>query len=150
VYHLVHANIAIMRAPLDDPLMADFVAGVDEIDALAQASPGFVSQPTSADEGTVYTGHSMLNLSIWEAVEDLERFTYGSQHGRMLERRAEWFHQDARPNYVLFWFPEGQVPTEREVQARIEHLAASGATPHAFTFDQRFSVQEMLDDSENA
>jgi hypothetical protein len=67
----------------------------------------------------------------------------------MLERRAEWFHQHARPNYVLFWFPEGQVPTEREVRARIEHLAASGATPHAFTFDLRFSVQEMLACSEN-
>jgi hypothetical protein len=25
-FHLVHANIAVMRAPLDDPRMADFVA----------------------------------------------------------------------------------------------------------------------------
>lgn len=68
----------------------------------------------------------------------------------MLERRAEWFHQDARPNYVLFWFPQGQTPTEREVQARLEHLTAFGATPYAFTFDQRFTVPDMLDYAENA
>jgi hypothetical protein len=63
-FHLVHANIAIMRAPFDDPLMADFVSQADEIDALAQASPGFVAQPTPPDEGADYTGHTLLNLSI--------------------------------------------------------------------------------------
>jgi len=145
MYHLAHANIAIARAPLDDPLMAGFVARVDEIDALAAACPGYVSQPTPPDEGTVYTGPSMLNLSIWESVEALEQFTYTGEHALMLERRAEWFHQRAGPNYVLFWFPEGQIPSEREVQARLEHLAAYGATPYAFTFDQRFTVRQMLD-----
>jgi hypothetical protein len=150
VYHLVHANIAIMRAPWDDPRMADFVAKMDEIDTLAQGSPGYVSQPTPVDEGSVYSGRSMLNLSIWESVESLEQFTYGGEHGLMLERRAEWFHQRDRPNYVLFWFPEGQIPTEREVQNRIDHLATVGATPYAFTFDQRFTVREMLDYAKDA
>jgi hypothetical protein len=150
MYHLVHANIAIMRAPFDDPLMAGFVARIDEIDALAQACPGYVSQPTPPDEGSVYAGRSMLNLSIWESVESLEQFTYGGEHALMLERRAEWFHQYDRPNYVLFWFPEGQIPTEKEVQNRIGHLAAVGATPYAFTFDQHFTVQEMLEYSEGA
>jgi hypothetical protein len=150
MYHLVHANIAIMRAPWDDPRMAGFVAKIDEIDALAQGCPGYVAQPTPPDEGSVYTGRSMLNLSIWESVESLERFTYGGEHALMLERRAEWFHQQDGPNYVLFWFPEGQTPTEREVQHRMDHLAAAGATPYAFTFDQRFTVQEMLDYTEDA
>jgi hypothetical protein len=145
MYHLVHANIAVGRAPLDDPLMAGFVAKVDEIDALAQSRPGFVAQPTPPDEGSIYTGRSMLNVSIWESVESLEEFAYGGEHARMLERRAEWFYQDRQPNYVLFWFPSGQVPTEREIQKRIRHLAGSGATPFAFTFDRPFSVQEMLE-----
>lgn len=51
MYHLIHANIAKMRAPLDDPLMADFVEQVDVIDDLARSSPGFVDQPTPWDEG---------------------------------------------------------------------------------------------------
>ena len=49
MYHLIHANIAKMRAPLDDPLMADFVMNVDEIDALARSSPGYIDQPTPRD-----------------------------------------------------------------------------------------------------
>jgi hypothetical protein len=61
-YHLVHANVARMRAPLDDQLMA--------IDALAQNSPGSVAQPTPADEGVAYKDDVLLNMSIWESVED--------------------------------------------------------------------------------
>ena len=63
-YHLIHANVAIMRAPLDDPLMAGFVDLADEIDILAQNSPGFVAQPTPPDEGQVFTGRVLLNISI--------------------------------------------------------------------------------------
>ena len=54
-YHLVHANVARMRAPWDDPIMAGFLAHMDEIDALAQQTEGFVSQPTPSDEGRVYS-----------------------------------------------------------------------------------------------
>jgi hypothetical protein len=68
-YHLVHANVARMRAPLDDPLMAGFMARIEEINALAQKSPGFVTQPTPADEGAVYKDDVLLNMSIWEAVK---------------------------------------------------------------------------------
>jgi Domain of unknown function (DUF3291) len=35
-------NVARMRAPLDDPVMAGFVARLAEINALADQSPGFV------------------------------------------------------------------------------------------------------------
>ena len=41
-YHLSQINIARMVAPLTDPIMADFVAGLAPINALADASPGFV------------------------------------------------------------------------------------------------------------
>ena len=55
-YHLIHANIAKMRSPLDDPSMADFVKHVDEIDALARSSPWFINQLTPRDEGQIYIG----------------------------------------------------------------------------------------------
>lgn len=143
-FHLVHANIAIMRAPLHDPRMADFVAQADAIDAIAQASPGFIAQPSPQDEGTIYTGLTLLNLSIWASVESLERFTHSGEHSLALQRRAEWFEQYAGPNYVLFWLPAGQIPTEVEVQSRLDYLRTHGETPYAFTFDRRFTVQEML------
>lgn len=144
IYHVVHANIAKMRAPFDDPRMAGFVARADEIDALAQASPGFIAQPTPPDEGDIYTGQTLLNLSIWESVESLERFVYQGDHALSLERRAEWFEHPEGPNYVLFWMLAGDVPTESEVKRRLDSLVAHGPTPFAFNFHQRFTVQEML------
>jgi hypothetical protein len=145
-FHLIHANIATMRAPFEDPRMVDFVAMVDEIDALAHEAPGFVAQPTPLDEGVVYKGQVLLNLSIWESVESLEQFTYAGLHKLALSRRTEWFTQQPQPNYVLFWMPAGEVPTEIQVARRIAHLSEFGPTPFAFNFDQQFTAQEMLQD----
>jgi len=101
-HHLVHANVAHARAPLDGPLMADFVAQVDEINSLARAAQGFVAQPTLPDEGTVYTAPFLLNVSVWKSVESLDAFTHQGKHAAALERRAEWFHQGTqRRAYVL-------------------------------------------------
>jgi hypothetical protein len=41
-YHLAQVNIGRMRAPLDNSLMAGFVVRLDEINSLADRSPGFV------------------------------------------------------------------------------------------------------------
>jgi len=143
-YHLVHANLAVARAPLDDPLMAEFMANAGEIDSLAHTSQGFVAQPTPADEGTVYSEPALLNISIWESIESLRTFTYSGRHAEMLGRRAEWFVQSDRFNYVLFWYPAGEVPTEKEFRRRFEHLHQHGPTSFAFTFDHPFTVKEML------
>jgi hypothetical protein len=143
-YHLVHANVARMRAPLDDPLMAGFVARIEEIDALAQKSPGFVAQSTPADEGAVYRDDVLLNMSIWGSVESLYEFTYSGRHAQALARRAEWFEQRDGPAYVLYWASVGHIPTEKEIKERFDHLRRHGATPRAFTFEHRFSVEAAL------
>ena len=140
-HHLVHANVAHARAPLDGPLMADFVAQVDEINSLARAAPGFVAQPTLPDEGTVYTAPFLLNVSVWESVESLDAFTHQGKHAAALERRAEWFHQGTqRRAYVLYWVRKGQPVTENQVKQRLDHLAKHGPTPYAFTFDHPFRL----------
>ena len=144
IYHLVHANIAEMRADMDDPLMAGFVARIDAIDALASETPGFIAQPTPPDEGRIYPARMLLNISIWESVESLQRFTYSGRHAEAYVNRAEWFFQTEGPNYVLYWALAGQIPTEAEIKARIDYLAQHGPTPHAFTFKQPSSVEEML------
>ena len=144
-YHLVHANVAHARAPLDAPLMADFVAQVEEINSLARSAAGFVAQPTLPDEGAVYTAPLLLNVSIWESVESLDAFTHQGKHAASLERRGEWFKQEgADPKYVLYWMPKGHVVTEKEVKERLDHLRKHGATPRAFTFDQRFNITDAL------
>ena len=39
---LAQVNVAKMLAPVDDPVMAEFVANLEPINALADAAPGFV------------------------------------------------------------------------------------------------------------
>src|SRR5713226_5028693 len=113
-YHLVHANVAHARAPLDSPLMADFVAQVEEINSLGRSAAGFVAQPTLRDEGTIYTAPLLLNVSIWESIESLDAFTHQGKHAAALERRGEWFEQcRTSPNYVLYWMPIGHIVTEK-------------------------------------
>ena len=48
-FHLAQVNIARMITPLDDPIMAGFGARLDEINALADASPGFVWRLQTSD-----------------------------------------------------------------------------------------------------
>ena len=41
-FHVAELNVARSIAPIDDPAMADFVANLDRINAIGDASPGFV------------------------------------------------------------------------------------------------------------
>src|SRR5438067_11807615 len=41
-YLLAQVNIGRMREPLDSPLLADFVAALDPVNAAADTAPGFV------------------------------------------------------------------------------------------------------------
>ncbi len=41
-HHLAQINIALARAPLESEVMRGFTNALDEINALAEASPGFL------------------------------------------------------------------------------------------------------------
>ena len=47
-YHIAQVNIGQIKAPLEDQVMSGFVARLDEINALADSSPGFVWRTTSS------------------------------------------------------------------------------------------------------
>lgn len=142
-YHLVHANVSHARAALDSPIMAGFVSRLDEIDSLARGAAGFVAQPTLPDGGTVYAAPILLNVSVWESIEGLDAFTHQGKHAEALGRRGEWFEQNgANPRYVLYWVRRGHVVTEKEVKERLDYLREHGATPYAFTFEQRFTYTQ--------
>ena len=42
-FHLAEINIGRLRAAVDDPMIADFVANLDRINALADGAPGFIN-----------------------------------------------------------------------------------------------------------
>jgi hypothetical protein len=142
-YYLIHANLAQLQTPLDDPIMVRVAKRQDEIDSLAERMPGFVSQPELSDKGKVYNGEMLLNVSIWEEVEMLERFVNNPKHANLLARPEEWFVDDEYPPYVLFWaLVEGKL-TEREIKERFELLDQHGPSTLAFTIERRFTVLAM-------
>jgi len=132
-------NIARMKAPLDSDLMASFVARVDEINALADRSPGFVWRLKSADGGAAllvpYDDEGILvNFSVWESIEALKDYAYRSAHAELYRRRHEWFEQFDGAYSVLWWIPAGHVPTIDEATKRLEHLRTHGPSAYAFGF----------------
>lgn len=154
--HLAQINIGRLRAPTDDPLVAEFMAALDEINALAERSPGFVWRFMTEDGNATavrpFEDESMLiNMSVWESIESLGDYVYRTDHVRFLRRRREWFERIGEPIVVLWWIPAGHVPTVAEAIERIDHLRANGPTSHAFTFRHPYSPasQDMSGDRRN-
>ena len=92
-FELVQVNVATLKAPLDSPTMADFVASLDRINALAEASPGFVWRLQTA-QGHATTlrplGEDLLvNLSAWKDVDALRGFVFNPERMRMMGRRQQ-------------------------------------------------------------
>ena len=146
-FHLAQVNIARMLGPLDGPVMAGFVARLDEINALADASPGFVWRFQTAEGNATalrpYDDERILfNMSVWETLEHLRDYVYRSAHTQLIGRRKDWFDKFEKPYLALWWVPAGHLPTIAEAKQRLEHLSAHGETAEAFTFKQSFAAPE--------
>ncbi len=134
-FHLAQVNIARMRAPLDDPSMADFVARIDEINALAKASPGFIWRWTGEDNGPFSDSSILFNLSVWESLDALKEYVYRGPHVELFRDRQRWFLPSEGPSLALWWIPgDAPMPTPQDSKTRLDSLAAAGPTPVAFTF----------------
>jgi len=154
-WHLAQLNIARAIAPLDAPPLADFVAALDRVNALAEASDGFVWRliGDGGDATSVRVDGDpdvIVNLTVWQSVEALFDFTYKSGHIEIMRRRREWFEAAAAPYLVLWWVPAGHVPTLDEALARLAHLRGHGPTAHAFTFKRRFPAPDAADAADAA
>jgi Domain of unknown function (DUF3291) len=134
---LAQVNVALPREPLDAPRMADFMAALAPVNAVADASPGFVWRLQTEDGDATairaFGGRLMINLSVWESVESLRAFVYGSAHAAVLRRRREWFERLGEPETALWWVPAGTIPTIADAEERLAHLRTHGPTPRAFT-----------------
>jgi hypothetical protein len=143
-WHLAQVNIGRLRAPVDHPLIADFVAGLDRINALADRTPGFVWRLQTEDGNATAIrpdAHDELlaiNLSVWESIEALADFAYRSEHVTFMRRRREWFEPFTGAYLALWWIPAGTIPTVAEAMDRIASLDRHGPTPTAFTFRHPF------------
>lgn len=142
-YHLAQVNIGRTVAPLDSPVMSDFVAQLDSINALADRSPGFVWRLTEATGVQAYEDPMILiNMSVWESIESLHEYAYKSAHRGPLRDRLQWFEKPAKAHMALWWIPAGHVPAVAEARDRLEFRRAWNDSPVAFSFGKSFPRPE--------
>jgi len=142
-WHIAQMNVGTVLYPLEDPRIADFMASLDEINALADASCGFVwrLQSASGNATDIKTSNDtqfIVNMSVWASAEALLDFVYKSSHRLIMARRREWFVRPSNAYMVLWWVAAGTIPTVDAGLARLAHLQAHGPSPYAFTFKDKF------------
>ena len=142
-YELAQLNIGIIRGPMDSPIMAEFAANLDRINALAASSPGFMWRLQSAEGNATAirpfeNDNMLINMSVWSDADSLRKFVYRSAHADILRRRREWFEKMSEAIFVLWWVPRGHRPSVEEAIARLELLRRNDPGPEAFTFREIF------------
>jgi hypothetical protein len=143
-YHVAQINIARMKGQsINDPAMQNFVNQLDEINALAEQSEGFIWRLKS-DEGnaTDFNPYNdariIVNFTIWESVDHLRQYVYQSAHTHVMKDRKKWFDKFEKPYYVLWYIEKGNIPSIEEAMKRLEHLQNNGGSSYAFDFGEIF------------
>ena len=145
-YHLAQANVAYALADAADPLLADYITRLDEMNHLAEAQPGFVwrylTDSRDPRQREFPDPRVLFNMSVWTSIDALHAYTYRTAHAEVYAGRKKWF-ADVRAvvgghALAMWWIPIGTIPTAAEAKARLEHITAHGPSERAFTFKQRF------------
>lgn len=139
--HIAELNVAYRKYELDDPRFAGFVNNLDRINALAERSPGFVwrlkdDTVGNATELSVGDDPTMIpNLSVWESVEYLERFTFGTVHAQIYKKRENWFTPMQERHFVMWQVPIGHQPTLAEAMSMLAKINAEGPSDDVFGWE---------------
>ncbi|MEO7213807.1 DUF3291 domain-containing protein [Mucilaginibacter sp.] len=149
-YKLAQINIAKMLAPIDSPVMAEFVANLDGINTLAEGSEGFVwrlkDEENNATAIRVFDDDFIIvNMSVWENAEFLHRFVYGSMHVEIFKQRKKWFEQMKDMHMAMWYIPAGYTLTASDGVERLSYLRANGETPYAFTYRSKFTAEDAVE-----
>ena len=141
-YQLAQLNIAKMKYPIESVEMTDFVDNLESINALAETSPGFVWRLQSEDGDATsidfFGSDVLVNMSIWENVESLHSYVYKTAHAKIMSRRKEWFYRVEQAYTVLWWTPEGVIPTLDQAKSKLELLETAGPGVEAFSIKQAY------------
>lgn len=160
-YELAQVNVAYARGGPGDSTMAEFNAMLDEINQLADQSPGFIwryiTDSRDPQQRELADPLVLFNMSVWAGLEALHAFTYRTAHGKVFAARRKWFDEwreraarvhelgSGAPAVALWWVAAGHRPTPAEGIERLRLLGQRGPSPSAFTFKQAFSPEgEML------
>lgn len=145
-FHLAEVNIAKRLAPMDDPIMQDFVNNVDRMNAIADASEGFIWRLLDEDKdlgAEVFQDDELLiNMSVWKDLKSLFDYTYNSNHIEVFKRKKEWFIKIEMTHMAFWYVPKGYEPSFQDAKNRLDYLNKYGDTPYAFSFKSKFTVQD--------
>lgn len=136
-FHVTQLNIGRLHHALDSEETAEFNVALGPINALAEATPGFVWR--LVDDDGQSSSHVRLpgeddplmivNMSVWADLAALEHFMYRSGHAMYLKRRREWFERSDEATSVCWWIPAGELPELADAHRRLLHLREHGPTP---------------------
>jgi Domain of unknown function (DUF3291) len=145
--HVAQVNIGRARGAITDPVMQGFVARLDEINVLAERSPGFVWRLQTEDgNATAFRPYPddnsiLINMSVWTDLDSLREYVFRTVHAEVMRQRREWFEKFEGVYVALWWVPAGHRPSLEEAVSRLAHLESHGATPFAFSFAQPFDAE---------
>ncbi|MEM6628097.1 MAG: DUF3291 domain-containing protein [Bacteroidota bacterium] len=147
--HLAQANIGILHYPMDHPNTAEFADNLDSINALAEASPGFVwrmKEENGNNTGMKVSDNPLeiLNISVWKDVVSLKHFAYKTEHVNFVRKRHKWFVPYPGPYFAMWWIPVGHLPTTEEALERLKILATEGEGVKAFTFRKVYEADQLF------
>lgn len=141
--HLAQINIAKALDSMESEVMKGFVDRLDEINSLADKSPGFIwrlqTEEGDATSIQAFDDPSLIvNMSVWEDIETLKKFVYKSMHVELIQDRDAWFNKTKDVHQVLWWVPVGHIPSVNEGKEKLEILQLNGPSKEAFTFSRPF------------
>lgn len=143
-YHLAQVNIAFAKAEMDTKIMEGFVSRLDEINKVADNAEGFIWRLQSDDgDSTTFRMFKepllLVNMSVWKDIKSLKDFVYKTIHVEMIKDRQAWFRKYVDTHQVLWWIPEGYIPTLEDAKEKLDKLQKSGPSVDAFHFGKPFS-----------
>lgn len=136
---LAQLNVARWAIDPESDLAQGFLGRLDEVNGLGEQADGFVWR--LKDESGNSMGYHLLddpllviNLSVWESIEQLKAFAYQGTHREVFRQRHDWFEKSDQSTSVLWWVPDGHRPDLAEAGDHLVRLRVGGPSDEVFDF----------------
>lgn len=139
--YLAQFNVALLKYPLDDPRMKEFINNIDLVHRIADRVGGLIKR-ISDESGTALhipvlnNPRLVPNLTVWRDAASLKHFVHKTLHKRFLDKKDDWFAEYNKPKNVMWFISENYTPTMADGEERILHLENHG--PSAYAFDWKY------------
>ncbi len=128
--------------------MKEFTDFLEPVNKLAEESDGFIwrlmdteGRSASYIESPFKDELMAINISVWKDYDSLTNFVYSTVHSYFLRNKKKWFDANGPSQFIMWWIPEGEIPTLEMVKSKLNHQEKHGDTPQAFSMKQLFDAQ---------